>query len=273
MIKALSVTLVIGLFLALLDIPAHAECSRLIVAADPAYPPLHWYDGKKMQGASIEIAKRVLDDLKIPYEIRYVGPFSRLMALAEHGDIDMVATLKKTPERERFLLFPTTPAFSNPVAVFAPRGHAFNYSSRSDLIGLRGGITRGNKFGDGFDEFLAKKLTIGQANTPENNFEKLKAGRLDYLVTGYFTGMAYLLKRGDESKFIALRPFVADSTNFIALTKNGACADKLDAINTKLNQLKKRGELDKLIQQSFKTWKDNPVIGEKLNSSNVYTVQ
>ena len=39
-------------------------CERLVIVADPAYPPLHWYDGVKMQGASIAIAKRVLDDLK-----------------------------------------------------------------------------------------------------------------------------------------------------------------------------------------------------------------
>jgi polar amino acid transport system substrate-binding protein len=175
----------------------------------------------------------------------------------------MIATLKKTPERERFLLFPPTPAFSNPVNVFALREHSFKFNSRNDLIGLRGGISRGNKFGDGFDEFLSEKLTIEQANSPENNFEKLKVGRLDYLVTGYYTGMAYLIKRGYESKFEALNPFVANTTNFLVLTKNGKCADKIDEINTKLIQLKKKGVLDNLIKQSFKTWKANPVIGEK----------
>jgi polar amino acid transport system substrate-binding protein len=226
-----------------------------------------------MQGASIEIAKRVLEDLKIPYEISYLGPFPRIMALAERGEIDMIATLKKTPERERFLLFPATPAFSNPVAVFAPRNHTFKFKSRNDLIGLRGGISRGNKFGDGFDEYMAANLTIEQANTPENNFEKLKAGRIDYLVTGYYTGMAYLLKRGSESRFISLRPFVADSDNFIALTQNGKCADKLDAINTRLSQLKKMGVLDRMIQQSFRTWKANPVIVEKINNANSSSVQ
>jgi polar amino acid transport system substrate-binding protein len=267
------VALIIGLFLTLPGVPTHADCSRLIVAADPSYPPLHWFDGKKMQGASIEIAKRVLDDLKIPYEIRYVGPFSRLMVLAEHGEVDMIATLKKTPERERFLLFPTTPAFSNPVSVFALRDHSFKFNTRSDLIGLRGGISRGNKFGARFDEYLAEKLTIEQANTPENNFEKLKAGRLDYLVTGYYTGMAYLIKGGYESKFVALRPFVSDTNNFLALTKNGKCGDKLDEINTKLMQLKKKGVLDDLIQQSFKTWKTNPVIGEKTINTNPSLVQ
>ena len=37
---------------------AHSQCTRLVLAADPDYPPLHWYDGTNMQGASITIAKR-----------------------------------------------------------------------------------------------------------------------------------------------------------------------------------------------------------------------
>ena len=112
-----------------------AQCKRLVIAADPAYPPLHWYDGSTMQGASIAIAKRVLDDLKVPYEVRYLGPLPRVLAAAQRGDIDMVATLKKTPEREAFLLYPNAPALSNPVAVFTARDRPI------DAAQVRFGIT------------------------------------------------------------------------------------------------------------------------------------
>ena len=44
---------------------AQAQCSRMVVTADPSYPPMHWYDGETLQGASIEIAKRALTDLGI----------------------------------------------------------------------------------------------------------------------------------------------------------------------------------------------------------------
>lgn len=239
---------------------AHAQCARLVLAADPDYPPLHWYDGSTMHGASITIAKRVLDDLKIPYEVRYLGPFPRVMAAAERGDIDMVATLKKTPEREAFLLYPKTAAFMNPVAVFAARERPIKYNNRSDLIGLRGGITRSNVFGDGFDEYMKQNLSIEAANSPANNFSKLDADRLDYFITGYYTGMAHLLKRGDEDRFVAMSPYLVETPNYIVLTRKGQCADKLDAINTRLAVLKKNGVLDELIRQSFAQWKANPVV-------------
>jgi polar amino acid transport system substrate-binding protein len=168
---------------------AQAQCSRVVLTADPAYPPLHWYDGKNLQGASIEIAKRVLEDLKIPYEVRYVGPFPRVILMAQRGEVDMVVTLKKTAEREQFLLFPKTPAISNPVAVFVSRKHTFAFRSRNDLVGLRGGITSGNVFGGGLDEYLRESLTFEEANSAESNFDKLNLGRIDYFITGFFAGM------------------------------------------------------------------------------------
>jgi polar amino acid transport system substrate-binding protein len=249
------------LLVATLD--ANAQCNRLVLTADPAYPPMHWYDGETLQGASIEIAKRVLDDLKIPYEVRFVGPFPRVIALAERGEVDMVASLKKTPEREGFLLYPRTPALSNPVAVFASRERPFEFKERSDLIGLKGGITRGNQFGDGLDDYIREKLTVEDANNPEHNFSKLGLGRIDYFVTGFYTGMAYLLKRGDEDRFVAKTPYLADTPNYIALTRRGHCADKLELINARLTVLKKSGVLDELIRKSFQKWKARPELSEK----------
>lgn len=252
-----------GLVLVTLMGAARAECSRLIVTADPAYPPLHWYDGEQLQGASIEIAKRVLDDLKIAYEIRFVGPFPRVMAIAERGEVDMVATLKKTPEREKFLLYPKTAALSNPVAVFGSRERVFEYHGLTDLLGLRGGITRGNLFGNGVDEFLRDKLSVEESNNPENNFDKLALGRVDYFVTGYYTGMALLLKRGDEERFIAKAPFLTDTPNYLVLTRSGKCPDMLERIDARLAVLKKNGVLEELIRKSFQKWKAHPVMTDK----------
>ncbi|MEO5795712.1 MAG: transporter substrate-binding domain-containing protein [Rhodoferax sp.] len=240
-----------------------AYCNKLIVTADPAYPPMHWYDGEHLQGASIEIAKRVLDELQIPYEVRYVGPFARLIKLAERGEVDMVATLKKTPERERFLLYTKLPALSNPVAVFQSREHSFFFQGRDDLVGRKGGITRGNMFGDDFDNFLNTKLNVETADNPENNFNKLKLGRIDYFITGYYVGMAYLLKRGDEQRFTAMSPYVVDTPNYLALAQKGNCSDKLEAIDNKLAQLAKSGVIDELVKLSFAYWKAHPTVVEK----------
>lgn len=242
--------------------PALAGCTHMRIGADPAYPPLHWYDGRQMLGASVDIAKRVLDELHISYEVRYLGPFTRVMKLAERGELDMVATLKKTPEREQFLLFPRTFALSNPVAVFQARDRAFGFHSRQDLIGRRGGITRGNRFGADVDDFVRATLEIEEAETPDSNFNKLKVGRIDYFLTGYFVGMAYLLKRNDESSFVVPPTYLADTPNYLALTLKGACADKLEAIDAKLAQLRKNGVLDEIIKANLARWRSSTLARE-----------
>jgi len=101
---------------------AAGTCDQVVVSGDADYQPLSWFDGKEMQGAAEAIVGAALRQLGLPYEIRYAGPFKRELAAAETGEIDIVAELKKTPEREAYLAFPTTPIFVNPVAVFTHRG-------------------------------------------------------------------------------------------------------------------------------------------------------
>lgn len=240
---------------------AQAACEKVRIGADPDYPPLHWYTGAELKGASLDVAKRVLDELHIAYDIRYLGPFSRVIKMAERGEVDMVATLKKTPEREAFLLFPQTPALTNPVAIFQSRDRAFPVRDRKDLIGHKGGITRGNKFGADVDDFLRSALRVEEADDPESNFGKLKIGRIDYFVTGYFVGVAYLLKRGEETNFVTVPNYLVDTPNYLALTVRGQCAGKLDAIDAKLAQLKKAGALDEIMKANLALWKSNPVRG------------
>lgn len=242
---------------------AHAQCTRMVVAADPAYPPLHWFDGDTLQGASIEIAKRVLTDLKIDFEIRSPGPFPRVMALAERGEVDMVTTLKKTPEREAFLLYPKTVALQNPVAAFTLRSRPLLYKDRTDLVGLRGTMARGNVFGGGLDEFIQDKLQVQEMSRTEASFSLIQLGRAEYFITGYYTGMALLWKRGYDILFVAQEPFLVDTPNYLALTRHGKCADKLEQIDARLAQLKKAGVLDDILRASIQRWKARPVMVDR----------
>jgi polar amino acid transport system substrate-binding protein len=161
------------------------------------------------------------------------------------------------------LLIPVNPALSNPVAVFGFRERPFEFKSRQDLASHRVGIARGNVFGDGVDEFIKKEIVVEEANTPDQNFEKLALGRIDFFITGYYTGMALLFKRGDEERFGAKSPFLAETPNYLALTRNGKCADKLLLIDSKLAQLKKSGTIDDLIRTSFEYWKAHLIIVQK----------
>lgn len=243
---------------------AAADCAKVIISADSDYAPLHWYDGKRLTGASIEIATRALTALKIPYEVRYVGPFHRVLKEAESGAVSMVASLKNTPERQQYLAFTAVPLFRNPIAIFVARDKAFAYAGWKDLVGKRGAITLGNQFGGGFDEFMRDHLSIETAQKVYMNFTKLDSGRIDYLITGYYSGMIYLNQSGQADRFVALRPFVSETDNYIAMSKASPCVKYLPRLNAQLELMQKRGEL-RAVLQSFETdLRIDPATAEEL---------
>ena len=196
-----------GALLALFAGPAWAEpgaeCKQLVVTTHPAYKPLHWYDGQEMRGASIELARQVLDEMQVPYEIRYVGPWPRVLKLAEVGKVDVVMSLKNTPDRREYMDFTSTPSFSNPMAVFVRQDHAFSFTRWEDLIGKRGGVNAGDHYGEGFDEFLQDQLQVEATTEMSANFRKLAIGRIDYFVTGLYPGLSYL---ADNPGKVPMRP-------------------------------------------------------------------
>jgi polar amino acid transport system substrate-binding protein len=225
------------------------ECRKVVISADSDYAPLQWYDGKNLTGASIEIATSALSALGIPYEVRYVGPFHRVLKSAEEGEIDMISSLKDTPERREYLTYTNVALFPNPIAVFVARERSFSYSGWNDLVGKKGGVTLGNQFGNGFDEFLRGHLQVEAEQKAYMNFKKLELRRIDYLITGYYSGLVYLAASGQSDSFVALKPYVSESDNFIAIIKSSPCIKHLKALNLQLDSMRREGKLKLILDK------------------------
>jgi polar amino acid transport system substrate-binding protein len=194
-----------------------------------------------LRGASIDLATRVLEDIGVPYEVRYAGPWKRVLGAAQPGQVDLVATLKILPERERYLAFAPTAAFPNPVAVFVDRQRAFIYTSWDDLRGRRGGAALGNRFGADFDRFAETELHLQESGTLDTNFRKLGMGRIDYFLVGLYAGEAYLATHGLGGRYMALRPFATEDKNYFGFSRNSPCIKYLEPFEARLRVLVKSG--------------------------------
>ncbi|MCH8618322.1 transporter substrate-binding domain-containing protein [Undibacterium sp. TS12] len=258
-----SIVLIIFGFLVTLSPPAQAvgSCERIVISADPAYPPLHWHDGQQFHGASILILTRILNDLGLPYEVRYLGPWKRVLSAAQSGGIDMITTLKSTPERRSFLLFSEL-VLNNPVAAFARKDKPISFSKWEDLSALNGGIARGNRFGLPFDDFMDKHLNIKETDNLETAFRMLQANRFDYVITGYHSGQAYLASANLEDKLMAVRPFLIDSQNLFGMVAQSPCVSYLPLINRQLEKLHKEAYIEQALMQARAEWRASPVIGK-----------
>jgi polar amino acid transport system substrate-binding protein len=237
------------------------ECTRVVFSAHPDYPPYHWAEGDKLVGASVALTGRILDDLGVRWEARFVGPWPRVLKSAEFGEIDLVVSLKRTPEREVYLAFTSAPAFPNPMAVFVARARPLKFDGPQDLVGKRGGRSAGDRFGEVFDRYAEQHLTIEDADSLGVNFAKLAAGRIDYVVTGLHTGRAQVLQLGLAERISALpRPVNAGEVHH-GFSRRSACASLLAALDARLAAAQASGLPARLIEEALQQWQRSPAKG------------
>ena len=249
-----SLTLATLTTMALGPAPARAECTRVVFSANPDYPPYHWAERGRLVGASVALTGRILDQLGVPWEARAIGPWPRVLKAAESGQIDLVVGLKRTPERELYLSFTRTPAFSNPVAVFADKARPLKFEQPDDLIGKTGGRIVGERFGEAFDRLAKQSLTLEDADSQVVNFQKLAADRIDYVVTGLHTGRAQLLKMGLTDQIVAMPKLINEGNLYHAFSRHSGCAALLDAVNAGLAAARRDGLEQRLLDASLQQW-------------------
>lgn len=222
------------------------QCRELIYAANPSYPPYHWkVSDSAYDGASIELL-----ELVVPPGVALkplVLPWKRALEWARLGKVDLLVSLRITPERAEYLKFTTHRAFPNPIVVFVRADRSFTFNSWADLKGKRGGISLGDTFGNGFDEYLRDELTIEVAPTMENNFIKLEAGRIDYFVTSKFVGRAYATLHPQGEKFAALPPAISEMDIHFGFSRASPCAALSEQVSRRLRELDRLGVPEQLL--------------------------
>jgi polar amino acid transport system substrate-binding protein len=241
-------------FMAAREVLARDACPHVVIAADPSHPPLHWYDGQAFQGASIELTSRVLNQLGVSHEFRYVGPWPRVLQQARAGKIDMVATLKDSPDRRGYLAYPATTAFTDPIVVFVAKGHEFPYAGPGDLGGRVGGISRGERLGGTTGRALEEMLRLEEGRDASHNFAKLALGRIDYFITGLHAGLAQQQVWPEAQKFSMLTPNLHESPNYVGFVKTSPCVQHLARFEEALARLHRSGEVAGILERHLRLW-------------------
>ena len=225
------------------------SCETIVYSANPQYPPYHWLADGRLEGASVELLGKLRPDgVKLEPA---VYPWKRVLLMAEHGEIDLVLSLRRTPERSAFLAFTEGPSFPNPIVVFARADLKFPYQQWSDLKGKRGLISLGDKFGGGFDEYWPKELMIHESGTMDENFQRLKDGQIDYFITSQFAGAAHLNSpKGRAGRPIThLLPPISDEGVYFGFSKKSPCAALITQFDQKLSVLAKQHELGSILSR------------------------
>ncbi|MCW9053157.1 MAG: transporter substrate-binding domain-containing protein [Motiliproteus sp.] len=246
----------LALFVCQIPLGYAADCTHVLATAHPAYPPYQWFDGKQMRGASIDINQKIFAELGIPFSVTYSGPWKRVLHVTKRGQVDFVMALKKTPARQKFINFTEAPILPNPFSVFVERDNIFRYSHWEDLKGRLGGKNAGDRYGEMFDNFSKKQLMIEEANTPEINFNKLIARRIEYFIHSRYSGITYLHTHLQGQRVIALDKNINDGVVHSGFSLHSPCNSLLPYLNTRYREMLEDGSAMQIMEENILLWKN-----------------
>jgi polar amino acid transport system substrate-binding protein len=234
------------------------RCQTLVYSTNPNYPPYDWAVGEDgFDGASIELLK-----MAVPPGVTLkpaVLPWKRALVLAKAGEIDLLVSLRITPERAKYLRFTRHRAFPNPIVVFVRKDRVFPFPSWAVLKGKRGGVSFGDTFGGGFDEYRRRELTIEESPTMENNFQKLDAGRIDYFVTSKYVGEAYAASHHTQHGFVSLTPPISEQDIYFGFSRSSLCVELMERMSLRLEELDRKGIPEQLLQKHLRRIQERAV--------------
>lgn len=229
-----------------------APADTLVYSTNPQYPPYDWAVGDAaFAGASIDLLPLILPPGTKTSPL--VVPWKRAQEMAKYGGVDLLLSLRITPERSTYLDFTTHRAFPNPIVIFTRDDTGITLDTWDNLKGHLGGVSAGDTFGGGFDEYWRGHLKVEEAPTVIENFKKLDAGRIDWFVTGLYLGQAYLATHPTAHPIRVLSPPISNTDIHLGFSKVSPWKVLLPEVSRRLEELDREGTLVRILQDNLTT--------------------
>jgi polar amino acid transport system substrate-binding protein len=230
------------------------ECTKIVATGHPQYPAIAYKDGDNIAGAAPMLVEAIAKTLKVPLESKYMGTWEAAQAAARDGKADMIFGIYYNDERATYLDY-VQPAFTfDDVAVFVVKGKEFPFTDKNDLIGKKGITNQGESYGNDFDAFMKDKLDVARADGIDDAFKDLLAGKADYLIAGYYPGLAEAAKDGLKDKVVALNQALLSQEMFVAFSKKSPCRSLAGKFGQGITELTTDDSYDKILVEAQKAW-------------------
>jgi len=123
------------------------------VGLEPDYPPFSFVDaGGEPAGVSVDYLRLVEQALGVRFEVTARASLPALLEMARRGEVDLLASLTRTPDREAYLHF-TRPYFSSPLVLLV-RNERTGPDRLEEMAGARIAVWRDSAA----EEFLRRNF-------------------------------------------------------------------------------------------------------------------
>ena len=233
------------------------ECTKITATGHRYYPVIAYKDGDKIVGAAPTLVETIAKQLNVPLESKYMGTWEEAQAAARDGKADMIFGIYYNDERAAYLDY-VKPAFMfDDVAIFVVKGKEFPYTGQNDLIGKKGVTNKGESYGSEFDAFMKGKLDVARADGIDDAFKALLDGKADYLIAGYYPGVAAAAKAGLKDKVVALDQALLTAEMFVAFSKKSPCRSLAEGFGKGITEMTTDGRFDAMLTDAQKAWDAN----------------
>jgi len=230
------------------------ECVKITATGHPQYPVIAYKDGDNIVGAAPSLVEAIGKAINVPVESKYMGTWEDAQAAVRDGKADMIFGIYYNDERATYLDY-VQPAFTyDDVAVFVVKGKEFPFTGKDDLIGKKGVTNQGESYGTEFDAFMKDKLDVARAAGIDAAFKDLLDGKADYLIAGYYPGLAEAAKDGIKGKVVPLDQALLSQEMFVAFSKKSACRSLADKFGQQITVMTTDDSYDKMVTDATAAW-------------------
>jgi polar amino acid transport system substrate-binding protein len=233
---------------------AAEDCAKITATGHPQYPVIAFQEGDALVGAAPELVAAIAKKLNVPLESKFMGSWADAQAAARDGKADMIFGIYYNDERAKYLDY-VQPAFMyDDVAIFVAKGKAFPFTGQDDLIGKKGVTNQGESYGTEFDAFMQDKLDVARTDGIDDAFKELLAGKADYLIAGYYPGLAEAAKGGIKDQIEVLDQAVVTAEMFVAFSKKSPCTALAGKFGQGIAEMTTDGSFDAMLTEATAAW-------------------
>jgi polar amino acid transport system substrate-binding protein len=249
LIAALGVLLVASPLMQRTVNAAAPGCSSMVLTAHNAYPPVAWAHNGKLEGAGIEVVRRLAAHNGVQLSVTNEGGWNAAQTAVKSGKADAIVGLYLTTPRRQFFNYVEPAIAPDPSAVVVRRNETFVYRGWNSLIGKRGAVSEGEQYGRAFDTFMDSKLTIKRVKGFEGVYSAVLQHKADYGLVGYYAA----LTGAPRSIKIAEPNFVTEGL-YIAFGKSSRCNSLIPVFSAGVKRMTADGTTKKLFADALRRY-------------------
>jgi polar amino acid transport system substrate-binding protein len=215
------------------------------------YPPFMSNDNGIISGINIEIINEVFSEMQQSITITFF-PVSRCLKMMENNETDGMFSLKKTPERENSMIFPTESLLIQDYVIFKSIDSDFSFTGDlSSLVNVTIGVVDNTSYGPLFDNAVNNKvlLNIDSAPSFELTFKKLIAKRMEVVICSRIVGLTILKELGYQDNIVISGPIVEIVPSYIAFSKKENGKKLAESFDDVMKKIKINGTLEKILSK------------------------